>query len=79
MMVAQVCGLKPAEFVHTLGDTHIYQNHLEQVNIQLGREPRTLPNMILNPEIKSIFDFKFEDFILNNYDPYPHIKGEISV
>jgi len=79
MMVAQVTNLKPGEFIHTLGDTHIYLNHIEQVNVQLGREERILPNLILNPEIKSIFDFKFEDFILNNYDPHPHIKGDISV
>jgi thymidylate synthase len=79
MMVAQVTGLKPGEFVHTFGDAHIYLNHLEQVKLQLSREPRKLPEMKINPDIKSIFDFKFEDFTLTGYDPHPHIKGEISV
>jgi thymidylate synthase len=79
MMVAQVTGLIPHEFVHTLGDAHIYNNHLEQVKLQLSREPKHLPTMKINPEVKSIFDFKFEDFELTNYDPHPHIKGEISV
>jgi thymidylate synthase len=79
MMVAQVVGLKPFEFIHTLGDAHIYTNHLSQVELQLTREPRKLPVMHLNPNIKDIFDFKFEDFTLSGYDPYPHIKGEISV
>jgi len=79
MMMAQVCGLKPGEFVHTLGDTHIYLNHLEQVKLQLTREPRPLPRMEINPEVKSIFDFKYEDFILRDYNPHPHIKGAISV
>ncbi len=79
LMVAQVCGLKPGEFVHTLGDTHIYLNHIEQVKLQLTREPRRLPRMVINPEVKSIFDFKFEDFELQDYDPHPHIKGAISV
>ncbi len=79
MMVAQVTGLKPYEFVHTLGDAHIYLNHLDQVNLQLTREPRHLPEMKINPDVKDIFSFKFEDFELVNYDPYPHIKGEISV
>lgn len=79
MMVAQVTGYKPYEFIHTLGDAHIYLNHIEQVKLQLTREPRPLPTMKLNPEIKNIFDFKYEDFILENYNPHPHIKGEISV
>ena len=79
MMVAQVTGLMPGEFIHTLGDAHIYNNHLEQVRLQLSREPRTLPAMRLNPEINSVFDFAFQDFSLENYNPHPHIKGEISV
>jgi thymidylate synthase len=79
MMVAQVTGLKPGEFVHTLGDTHIYSNHLEQVKLQLTREPRPLPKMKINPDVKSIFDFKFEDFELVDYDPHPHIKGVVAV
>lgn len=79
LMVAQVTGLKPFEFVHTLGDAHIYLNHIDQVKIQLTRKPRKLPQMHLNPEVKNIFDFKYEDFTLSGYDPHPHIKGEISV
>jgi thymidylate synthase len=79
MMVAQVCSLEPGEFIHTLGDTHIYTNHLEQVNLQLTRETKQLPVMQLNKEISSIFDFKYEDFQLNNYDPHPHIKGVVAV
>ncbi len=79
LMMAQVCGLKPGEFIHTLGDTHIYTNHLEQVKLQLTREPRLLPRMELNPAVKSIFDFEYSDFQLSNYDPHPHIKGAISV
>ena len=79
MMMAQVCGLKPGEFVHTLGDTHIYLNHIEQVKLQLTREPRPLPRMEINPDVKSIFDFKYEDFTLCDYNPHPHIKGAISV
>ena len=78
-MVAQVLELKPHEFVHTLGDAHIYLNHIEQVKLQLTRNPRKLPTMKLNPEVKDIFRFKFEDFELMNYDPHPHIRGEISV
>ncbi len=79
MMIAQVTGLEPGEFVHTFGDAHIYLNHLEQVKLQLTREPRTLPVMKINPDVKDIFDFQFEDFTLEGYDPHPHIKGEISV
>jgi len=79
MMVAQVTGLKPGEFIHTLGDAHIYLNHIEQARLQLTREPYRLPQMIINPERKSIFDFVFEDFQLINYQSHPHIKGEISV
>jgi len=79
MMMAQVCGLKPGEFVHTFGDAHIYLNHVEQVKLQLTREPRPLPTMTLNPQVKSIFDFKYEDFQLTGYDPHPHIKGDVAV
>ncbi len=79
MMVAQVTGYKAYEFIHTLGDAHIYLNHIEQVKLQLTRDTRTLPIMRINADLKSIFDFKFEDFILENYDPHPHIKGVISV
>jgi thymidylate synthase len=79
LMMAQVCGLKPGDFVHTFGDAHIYLNHVDQVNLQLSRKPFPLPDMKLNPEIKSIFDFKFEDFELVNYQAHPTIKGEISV
>ena len=79
MMVAQVTGLKPGTFVHTLGDAHIYTNHFEQVNLQLTRDPRSLPQLVLNPEVKSIFDFKFEDLSIVNYDPQPHIKGAVAV
>jgi len=79
MMMAQVSGLRPGEFIHTLGDTHIYLNHFDQVREQLSREPRTLPKMIINPEVKSIFDFKYEDFTLEGYDPWPKITAPISV
>jgi thymidylate synthase len=79
LMVAQVCGLEPGEFVHTTGDTHLYLNHMEQTDLQLTREPRPLPQMRLNPEVKNIFDFKDEDFELLNYDPHPHIKGVVAV
>ncbi|WP_137718196.1 thymidylate synthase [Methylobacillus flagellatus] len=79
MMIAQVCGLKLGDFVHTLGDAHIYLNHLEQVNEQLTRTPRALPVMHINPAVTSIFDFKFEDFTLEQYDPYPAIKGAVAV
>lgn len=79
MMIAQVCNLKPGTFVHTIGDAHIYLNHLEQVNRQLKREPRTLPTMRLNPNVKSIYDFTFEDFTLEGYDPHKGIKGKVAV
>jgi thymidylate synthase len=79
MMIAQACGLKPGEFIHTFGDVHIYQNHIEQVELQLSREPRPLPTIVINPEVKDIFSFQFEDFTLENYDPHPHIKGVVSV
>ena len=79
MMMAQVCDLRPGEFVHTLGDAHIYLNHIDQVKLQLSREPRDLPEMVINPAIKSIFDFRYEDFELRNYNPHSHIKGEIAV
>jgi len=79
LMIAQECGLKPGEFIWTGGDTHIYSNHLEQVNIQLSREPRNLPKMKLNPEVKSVFDFKFEDFELLDYHPHPAIKAPVAV
>ena len=79
MMVAQVCGLKPGDFVHTIGDAHIYLNHIEQVKLQLSRNPYPLPTMKINPEVKDIFSFKYEDFTLENYQCHPTIKGEISV
>lgn len=79
MMMAQVTGLKPGEFIHTTGDTHVYLNHLEQVHTQLARTPRPLPTMHINPDVQSIFDFQFEDFSLENYDPWPHIAGKVSV
>ena len=79
LMVAHVCDLEPGEFIHTFGDTHIYTNHLEQVKLQLGRDPKPLPQMNINPEVKSIFDFKFDDFELVNYEAHPHIKGAVSV
>jgi thymidylate synthase len=78
MMIAKVCGLEPGEFIHTLGDTHLYLNHLEQAAEQLSRTPRALPKMRLNPDVKSIFDFKYEDFTLEDYDPYPTIKAPMS-
>lgn len=78
-MMAQVTGLKTGDFVHTFGDAHIYNNHMEQVKLQLSREPRPLPRMLINPNIKDIFGFKFEDFELTDYDPHPHIKGVVAV
>lgn len=79
MMMAQVCGLQPGDFVHTLGDAHLYSNHLEQASLQLTRDFRPLPTMKINPEVKDIFDFKFEDFELVGYDPHPHIKAAVAV
>ena len=78
-MVAQVCDLEPGEFVHTFGDAHLYLNHLEQARLQLARKPRPLPSLRLNPEVASIFDFQYEDFLLEDYDPHPHIKAPIAV
>jgi len=79
LMIAQVCGLKPGDFVHTLGDAHLYSNHLEQTRLQLSREPRTLPTMRINPGVKDIFAFKFEDFSLEGYDPHPAIKAAVAI
>ena len=79
MMIAQVCGLQPGEFIHTTGDTHIYRNHFNQVELQLSRKPRPLPKMKINPDVKSIFDFKYEDFTLEGYDPWPAIKAPVAV
>ncbi|MBK9523388.1 MAG: thymidylate synthase [Bacteroidetes bacterium] len=79
MMVAQVCNLQPGDFVHTFGDAHIYSNHFEQVALQLTRDTRPLPKLKLNPSVKNIFDFKFEDLVLENYDPHPHIKAAVAV
>ena len=79
LMVAQVCGLQAGDFVHTLGDAHLYNNHLDQTKLQLSRKYRPLPVMKLNPDIKNIFDFKFQDFELENYDPHPHIKGAVAI
>ena len=78
-MMAQVCGYEAGDFVHTFGDAHIYSNHYEQVKLQLSREPKPLPKMILNPDIKDIFRFTFDDFTLENYDPHPHIKGAVAI
>ncbi|MCD0489397.1 thymidylate synthase [Pedobacter sp. MC2016-14] len=79
MMVAQVCGLAYGDFIHTLGDAHLYNNHIEQAKLQLSRDTKSLPVMEINPEVKDIFDFKFEDFTLKNYEPHPHIKGAVAV
>jgi len=79
MMMAQVTGLQVGEFIHTFGDAHLYQNHLDQVRLQLGREPRPLPTLHINPEVRSIFDFRFADFSLQNYDPHPHIAAPVAV
>ena len=79
MMVAQVCGYAPGDFIHTFGDAHIYSNHMEQVKLQLSRKCKVLPTMQINPEVKDIFSFSFEDFTLNNYNPHPHIKGAVAI
>ncbi|MEX8546161.1 MAG: thymidylate synthase [Mucilaginibacter sp.] len=79
LMLAQVCDLDPGDFIHTLGDAHIYNNHIEQANLQLSREPKKLPTMKINPDVKDIFGFKFEDFTLENYEAWPHIKGAVAV
>lgn len=79
LMIAQVCDLEPGDFVHTFGDVHLYNNHLEQAKLQLSRDPRPLPQMVLNSDVKNIFDFEYEDFELKNYDPHPHIKAQVSV
>ncbi|SDE91393.1 thymidylate synthase [Pricia antarctica] len=79
MMMAQVCGYEAGEFIHTFGDAHIYNNHMEQVELQLSREPRALPKMVINPEVKDIFDFTFDDFTLTDYNPHPHIKGVVAI
>jgi thymidylate synthase len=79
MMMAQVCDLQPGDFIHTLGDAHLYSNHIEQTNLQLSRDFRTLPTMRINPEVKNLFDFKYEDFELLNYDPHPHIKAAVAI
>ncbi len=79
MMIAQVCGYEAGEFIHTLGDAHIYTNHLEQVDLQLSRKPKVLPKMIINPNVKDILDFKYDDFSLTGYDPDPAIKAPIAI
>ena len=79
MMMAQVTGFKAGDFIHTTGDTHLYLNHLDQARLQLTRDPRPLPTMRLNPDVKDLFDFKYEDFELTDYNPWPHIKAEVSV
>ena len=79
MMIAQVCGFEAGEFIHTFGDAHIYNNHFEQLELQMSRDPKPLPKMILNPDIKNILDFTFEDFTLEGYETHPHIKGAVAV
>jgi thymidylate synthase len=79
MMMAQVCGYQVGDFIHTFGDAHIYNNHMEQIELQLSRDLKALPKMTLNPDVKSIFDFKFEDFTLVDYNPHPHIKGAVAI
>ena len=79
LMMAQVCGLQPGEFIHTFGDAHLYTNHIEQTKLQLSRECRPLPTMKINPDVNDLFAFKFEDFELENYDPHPHIKAAVAV
>jgi thymidylate synthase len=79
LMMAQVTGLEAGDFIHTTGDTHLYLNHLEQARLQLTREPRPLPRMVLNPDVKDLFSFRYEDFELQGYDPHPHIRAEVSV
>ena len=78
-MMAQVTGLEPGEFIHTFGDAHLYVNHLEQARLQISREPRVLPVMQINPDVKSMFDFRYEDFVLQGYDPHPHIPAKVAV
>ncbi len=78
-MIAQITGLQPGEFIHTLGDAHLYLNHIEQARLQLTRSPRKLPTLRLNPDVKDIFSFRYEDFVIEGYDPHPHIKADISV
>jgi len=79
LMVSQVCNLEAGEFIHTLGDAHLYSNHIEQAKLQLTRDLRPLPTLKINPDVKNIFEFKFEDFELTNYNPHPHIKAEVAV
>ena len=79
MMIAQVCDLEPGEFIHTFGDAHLYSNHLEQTELQLSREVRSLPKMKINPDVKNLFDFTIDDFELTDYNPHPHIKGVVAV
>ena len=79
LMVAQVTGLEPGDFIHTTGDTHLYLNHLDQARLQLTRTPRPLPKMLINPDVKNLFDFHYEDFLLEGYDPWPHISAQVSV
>ena len=79
MMMAQVCGFEPGDFIHSFGDAHIYNNHIEQLELQRSRDSRPLPKMLLNPKVKDIFDFTFDDFTLVDYNPHPHIKGKVAV